>query len=416
MNASDSGAPAPAVDDCGSALDDPAVEEELRALRPMIEMLDRVGARLGVTGARPLGLELEGSLGDFAIVRVAGRGGMGVVYEAVQKSLQRRVALKVLPPAFADDPRRVRLFQVEAQAAAGLQHPHIVPVYLVGSEGELHYYAMQFIEGRTLAEVIAASTADTGGGDRLDPDLTSPRMAAELGRQAALALQAAHEQGITHQDVKPSNLLVDDSGWLWVGDFGLARIGGQANPTFSGAVLGTLRYMSPEQASGARVVVDHRADVYALGATLYELITGQPAFDGDDRLELLRRIAGDEPRPPRRINFAIPRDLETIVLKAMAKEPGERYATALDLADDLDRFLQGRPILGRPPSAIDRAAKWARRNRSAAAAAMIVSIAAVAGVGGAILWRDSVLRRHNHELTVTLKQAERHEASAPAQV
>jgi WD40 repeat protein len=285
-----------------------------------------------------------------------------------------------------------------------LQHPHIVPVYLVASEGGLHYYVMQLIAGRTLAAVIAARKA----GDGPAREFASPRRAAELGRQAALALHFAHEQGITHRDVKPSNLLVDELGKLWVSDFGLARIAGQTDLTLSGAVLGTLRYMSPEQASGARLAVDHRCDIYALGVTLYELITGRPAFEGEDRVELLRGICVQEPLSPRRIDPAIPRDLETIVLKAMAKEPGERYAAALDLADDLERFLSGRPILARPPRAIDHAAKWARRHRSAAATVMILSVAVL---GGAALWRDGVLRRHNRDLKAALERAERNETS-----
>jgi len=401
------------------AVDDSRVDSELNDLLPVMEMLDRVGARMGRALSRQDGPAAEpeatGLLGDFLIVRVIGRGGMGVVYEAVQKSLNRRVALKILPSSSANDPRKVKRFQVEAQAAALLQHPHIVPVYLVGSENGLHYYAMQFIEGRTLAEIITASwrggDAVAQGADPPGCKLSSPRMAAELGRQAALALHFAHEQGIIHRDVKPSNLLIDDSGWLWVSDFGLARIAGQADVTLSGAVLGTLRYMSPEQAFGTRVVVDHRADVYSLGATLCELITLRPVFEGDDRLELLRRISQEEPRPPRRMDPAIPRDLETIVLKAMAKDPEERYVTALELADDLGRFLQNRPILARPPSAIDRAAKWMRRHKPAVAAASIVLLVAVMGLGGAAFWRNGVLRRHNSELRSALELAERSESA-----
>ncbi len=407
MSEPDRDASGPIPDD-STVEDDRLIEEGLRELRPLIEMLDRAGKRMGEAVERSSGPGPGpgpmGSLGDFRIVRVVGRGGMGVVYEAVQESLQRRVALKLLPPIFADDPRRVRRFQVEAQAAACLQHPHIIPVYLVGSEAGQHYFVMQFIEGRTLAEVIAASRT---GGDSLG-DLTSPRRTAELGRQAALALHFAHEQGITHRDVKPSNLMVDDSGWLWVGDFGLARIAGQADVTHSGALVGTLRYMSPEQASGARVGVDHRSDVYSLGATLYELLTGHAAFYGYDHLDLLGRIVGEEPKAPRRLKPAIPKDLETIVLKAMAKDPAERYATALELADDLDRFLDGRPILARTPGPIDRAAKWARRHRKPVMAVVIASVAALAGAAS---WRDGLLRRHNRELEAALGLAERNEAT-----
>jgi len=235
---------------------------------------------------------------------------------------------------------------------------------------------------------------------------------AELGRQAALALHYAHEQGIIHRDIKPSNLLVDDSGWLWVSDFGLARIAGQAELTLSGTVVGTFRYMSPEQAFGTKDIVDHRTDVYSLGTTLYELLTLRPVFEGDDRLELLRSIAEDEPVAPRRVDPAIPRDLETIVRKAMAKDPAGRYRTALELADDLGRFLDDLPILARPPGPIGLAGRWARRHRPAVAAAAVVALAALGGLGGAVAWRQGVLRRHNSELTVALKRAEENESAA----
>ena len=236
-------------------------------------------------------------------------------------------------------------------------------------------------------------------------------MAAELGRQAALALHFAHEQGIIHRDVKPSNLLIDDSGWLWVSDFGLARIAGQADLTLSGAVLGTLRYMSPEQAFGTRVGVDHRTDVYSLGATLYELITLRPAFEGDDRMELLRRIAEEEPMAAAARSTR--RSRETSRRSCARRSPGSRpigTRPALELADDLGRFLQDRPILARPPRAIDRAAKWARRHRPAVAAAT-PSCFAVVGLGGAAVWRNGVLRRHNSELRAALERAEDNESA-----
>ena len=185
---------------------------------------------------------------------------------------------------------------------------------------------------------------------------------ARLGIQAAEALDHAHRQGIIHRDIKPANLLVDVRGNLWITDFGLARFVNEAGLTITGDLLGTLRYMSPEQALATRLVLDHRTDIYSLGATLYELLTLRPVVDGRDRQEVLRRIAQDEPVPPRRIDPAIPRDLETILLKALAREPEERYATAQDLADDLRRFLEHRPIAARRPSVMERAAKWLRRH------------------------------------------------------
>jgi hypothetical protein len=378
--------------------------ERIRRLIPVMEAMASNGPRLEPAATSRENWSLTGdaeagSLGDFRPVREFGRGGMGVVYEALQVSLNRRVALKVLPPFQADDPHRLRRFQIEAQAAACLNHPHLVPVYAVGSEGSIPYFAMQLIEGRTLARVT-----DEARATRL-----SCRAVAELDTQAAEALQYAHAQGVIHRDVKPSNLLVDRSGWLWVADFGLAMVPGSAATTATGVLLGTLRYMSPEQALGHRSVLDHRVDVYSLGATLYELLTLRPAFDGDDRIEVLRKIAHEEPRAPRRIDSTIPRDLETVVLKAMAKPPAERYATAADLADDLSRFLEDRPIRARRASLTQRAARWSRQHTRAAAAAAVLLLAAVVGIGVALFWRNSVLRKHNRDLARALARAEQNE-------
>ncbi|HZT80644.1 MAG TPA: serine/threonine-protein kinase, partial [Gemmataceae bacterium] len=330
------------------------------------------------------------SLGDLDLLREVGRGGMGVVYEAVQRSLGRRVALKVLPFAATMDPRHLQRFQNEARAAASLDHPHIVKVHAVGQERGVHFYAMQFIVGQSLAELLAgqglasrgrqppedrnatAAYAVPPGADAPgspanalgSPDLamhpvaaastqTAPRdiayfrRVAEWGIQAAEALEHAHGLGIVHRDVKPGNLLIDGHGQLWVTDLGLARTAAHSGLTMTGDLVGTLRYMSPEQALAKHGLVDHRTDVCSLGATLYELLTGRPAVEGQDRQEILKRIAEEEPRPPRVLDRAIPADLETGVLKALAKEPAERYAAAKDLADDLRRFLDHRPIQAR---------------------------------------------------------------------
>ena len=364
---------------------------------------------------------LPRTLGDFRIVREVGRGGMGIVYEAEQVSLGRRVALKTLPFAAVLDERQLQRFKNEAQAAALLHHQNIVPVYSVGSDGGVHYFAMQFIDGQTLGALIAQLRHASGLG--LDgrpgttrtarkapsptprPDattLTLPEMAttaattqpaffrsvAQLGIQVAEALDHAHQQGVVHRDIKPSNLMIDAGGKPWITDFGLARIEAAPSLTMTGDVLGTLRYMSPEQAKALRAVVDHRTDIYSLGVTLYELLTLRPAFAGTTRQELLRQITLDEPRPPRRLNKSIPADLETILLKAMAKEPAERYATAQHLADDLRRFLGNEPIHARRPSILQRAAKWARRHRAvvtSASAALLFTIVGLA-VGLAVLY------------------------------
>jgi eukaryotic-like serine/threonine-protein kinase len=397
----------------------PEHESQIRGLFPALEMMAALGrsADRGAANSPPGGDPRLGSgvLGDYRIVREVGRGGMGIVFEAVQVSLGRRVALKILPLAAAVDPRHLQRFQLEAQAAAHLHHPHIVPIFAVGCDRGVHYYAMQFIDGRSLADLVAdlrrgsvkAPAADfellpsgvplTGSGAAsADPTADSDpqvgpsrpeasassgsrgieaaKAAARLGVQAADALEHAHALGVLHRDVKPANLLVQADGHLWVADFGLARFGADTDLTRTGDVLGTLRYMSPEQAMAQRIVVDHRTDVYSLGATLYELLAARPAFDGHDRQELLRKIAQEEPTPPRQLDPTIPRDLETIVLKAMAKEPEGRYSTALEMADDLRRFLADEPILARRPGPAERLAKWSKRHRAALASAAIVLV------------------------------------------
>lgn len=360
------------------------------------------------------------ALGDYRIVRELGRGGMGIVYEAEQLSLGRRVALKVLPFAAALDPKQLQRFKNEAQAAAHLHHANIVPVHGVGCERGVHYYAMQLIEGQTLATMIKELRSAQQGAQSVEheagpyaPTATAPpdsassngngkphapestikaalstehstrtpawfRTVANLGVQAAEALEHAHGEGVVHRDIKPANLLIDGKGNLWITDFGLAQLQSDAGLTLTGDLVGTIRYMSPEQALAKRVIVDHRTDIYSLGATLYELLTLEPAFDGRDRHELLRQIAFEEPRPPRRINKAIPAELETIVLKAIAKNPAERYATAQDLADDLQRYLKDEPIRARRPSLLGRARKWSRRHRPVVASAIVAGAAVVA--------------------------------------
>jgi tetratricopeptide (TPR) repeat protein len=374
------------------------------------------------------------ALGDFRLLREVGRGGMGVVYEAMQLSLGRRVALKVLPLAAALDSRQLQRFKNEAQAAAHLQHQHIVPVYAVGCERGVHYYAMQFIDGRTLAEMIhelrlsAAPQAeptgpytpgeDSGGGarpaetatagiaalstERAGPGPAHLRTVAQWGVQAALALEHAHGLGVIHRDIKPANLMVDGRGNLWITDFGLAHCQSQAGLTMSGDLIGTLRYMSPEQALAQRVVIDHRTDIYSLGATLYELLTLEPAFGGSDRQELLRQIAFEEPRSLRLLNRLIPAELETIVLKALEKNPAERYSTAQELADDLERWLKDEPIRARRPSVLQRLRRWGRRHWTLVGAAVVCLLLAGASLAGSVGWvlRDEAMRWAQTEQTV----------------
>jgi WD40 repeat protein/serine/threonine protein kinase len=394
------------------AEDYPRNAAAVRDLLPTVRMMTEL------PGAATPRAEL-GRLGDFRLVREVSRGGMGVVYEAVQVSLGRRVALKVLPNAAALDPRHLQRFHVEAQAAASLNHPHIVPVFATASSDGIPYYAMQFIEGRDLARVIRelrrddlADTEDDARGPRTPTPLSThgasfPREVARLARQAAEALDHAHANDILHRDIKPSNLIIDGDGELWVTDFGLARVLGGLDLTQTGDALGTPRYMSPEQAMGRRSPLDGRTDIYSLGVTIYELLTVRPAFPGDDRLEILRQIAHDEPPPPRKLNPKIPLDLETIVLKAMAKSPADRYTTAADLVSDLGLFLGNRSILARRPSLADQGAKWMRRHRGLVAS----SVGAVALIAVALVFAGwhytALLRDHNVALTAEVERADR---------
>ncbi len=379
-------------------------------------------------------------VGDYRIVREVGHGGMGVVYEAEQVSLGRRVALKVLPWPAGRDHTALERFRREARASARLHHTNIVPVFEIGHEGDVQYYAMQFIQGQSLDAVIdelrrlrggslrgpsrrptppghkatrpddsgtlglagelgvarslltgrfdpgpaglpaggGAPTASDGpssaGAAALDSSAVMPggaqlstvesrhrvfhRGAAHIGCQVALALAHAHARGILHRDIKPSNLLLDTEGVVWVSDFGLAKVDDDAL-TRTGDILGTLRYMAPERFRG---LGDARADLYSLGLTLYELLTLRPAFDSPDRVALSEQIKALEPPRPRSIDPRISRDLETIVLKAIEKDPRARYATAEAMAEDLRRFLDDEPILARRAGAPERYLRWARRN------------------------------------------------------
>jgi tetratricopeptide (TPR) repeat protein len=419
--------------------------ERLRRLLPTVRVMAELGSAAdGQEATGPEDTPVSGLLGDFRILREVGRGGMGIVYEAEQISLGRRVALKVLPYAATMDPRHLQRFKNEARAAASLHHEHIVPVHGVGCERGVHFYAMQFIDGTTLAEVIRVRR-DAGEGPagppdaRLNSDATTAlavapptpgsrplgkahfRRTAELIAQAADALEYAHSVGVVHRDVKPGNLMVDAAGKLWVTDFGLAKLDAAAGLTVSGDLVGTLRYMSPEQALAKHDLVDHRTDIYSLGATLYELLTPQPAVDGADKEEVLRRIAFEEPVAPRKRVRKIPVELETVVLKALAKDPADRYATAQALADDLERFLKDEPVRARRPSLWQRGRKWARRHRAgvAAVAALLLLGATFTGTAWVAAARrqaevEGAVERALDEAAVLAGQQDWHEAVSAA--
>ncbi len=425
------------------------------AVEGLIERLCELRPASGSGSRRPGPAQPAGSmLGDYRIIREIGRGGMGVVYEAEQQSLGRHVALKVLPAQLLMDRDHVRRFHREARAAARLHHGNIVPVFGVGEQGAAHFYAMQFIDGWGLDQLLGemarmGATAGPGGtatsrawdadsaglarrlltgkftpADGSAPDTarepdpgttqassdgsepgtgvgrprrgTAPALpgssdipsaagsrrqyfysVARIGIQAAEALAYAHQNGVLHRDIKPSNLLLDRHGTVWVTDFGLAKAEGADELTHTGDLLGTLRYMAPERFQGWS---DPRSDIYGLGLTLYELLTARPAFDEPDRARLIKQVAEAEALPPRRLDRRIPRDLETIVLKAMAKVPSERYAAAAELADDLRRFIEDKPVRAGRPTVAQRLAKWSRRHKTAVLLAAGLLVAAVLGL------------------------------------
>ena len=415
------------------------IAEILKAVIPAIEVADADA----VDGSGSQNLGRNSVIGDFRIIRQLGRGGMGVVFEAEQISMSRTVALKVLPFAGLLDTTSIRRFHTEVRAAAMLDHPNIVSAYTVGEERGIHYYAMQLIRGKNLAQVLnslheidvsdrsldAASIASIASGRRCDErnndnrqgqlektgvsasvggtdqnGATSQdgegeidrslfggsrqayfRTVAALGIRAARALQHAHDLGIIHRDIKPSNILLDRNAQLFITDFGLAHLDSHEALTMSGNLVGTLRYMPPEQADESSNSLDGRADVYALAATLYEMVALRPAFTGSNHAQLMHQISQDDPVPLRRIDKHVPRDLETIIKKSLAKEPGERYRTAGALADDLLRFVEDRSIVARRPTVPQRLAKWARRN-TALAWTLIVSLSVICIVLGASIF------------------------------
>jgi eukaryotic-like serine/threonine-protein kinase len=320
--------------------------------------------------------------GDYEIIREIARGGMGVVFQARQVSLNRPVALKMILAGQLADDTDVRRFYTEAEAAANLDHPGIVPIHEVGQHDGQHYFSMGYVEGQSLA-------------DRLAGGVLPPREAAELIRRVAVAVQYAHERGVIHRDLKPANILLDRSGNPRVTDFGLAKkVAGDSGLTGSGQIMGTPSYMPPEQAGGKRGEVGPAADVYSLGATLYALAAGRPPFQAATAMDTVIQVLSDEPAPPRRLNASIPCDLETICLKCLQKEPGKRYARAAALAEDLRRFLAGEPIAARPITGLERAIKWARRRPAIAALLGLVALVTALGLGGVLWqWRAAVRAR-----------------------
>jgi len=317
----------------------PEHAEKIRKLLPTVALLEQLRrAARRDRGDDAQAESLPERLGEFHVLRELGRGGMGVVYEAVQESLGRHVALKVVYHVHLNA-KRLERFRREAQAVARLHHTNIVPIFGVGDHEGLPYYVMQYIKGTGLDDLV-----ETWRNEGARQDAARWRFVARVGVQAALALDYAHAQGVLHRDIKPSNLLIDEQQTIWITDFGLAKLTGQDDLTASGDIVGTLRYLAPEALEGE---TDPRSDVYSLGLLLYELLTLKSPFGELSPSELLRHVIEEKPIRPRKLDPAIPRDLETIVLKATAREPGGRYKTAGALAEDLNRFLEDRPILAR---------------------------------------------------------------------
>jgi serine/threonine protein kinase len=390
----------------------PELAGRLEKLLPAVALLERHAAVANAENIHasnePAAAAPPAEIGDFTILCEVGRGGMGVVYEALDKSLGRHVALKVLSLPAVVTPKHLERFRFEARAAAGLQHPHIVPVFGVGEFNGLHYYAMQFIRGQSLQQVVRAlRDFDRPAAESQNPPPTPLdrakladwdgkasdffRNVAQIGLQAAEALSYAHREGVLHRDIKPSNLLLDAGGNIWVTDFGLAKLEGSDGLTESGDFVGTLRYMAPERLEG---VLDRRSDVYSLGATLYELLTLETFFDAHSQAKLVEQILNESPPAPSRLRRAVPRDLETIVLKAIAKEPAARYRTAEEMAEDLRRYLADRPILARRPTATEQLVRWCRRNRLLAT--LVGAVAALLVTAVIILtWSNARIRRES---------------------
>jgi tetratricopeptide (TPR) repeat protein len=356
----------------------------------------------------------------YEILGELGRGGMGVVYKARQVSLNRLVALKMILAGAHADPADLQRFRAEAEAVARLQHPHIVQVIEVGEAGGSPYLVLEYVEGGSLA-------------DRLTGKPYPARPAAELVKALARAVHYAHRHGVVHRDLKPANILLqrqqadgrgqekkqrDSASCIpKIADFGLAkRLEGEAGQTESGAVLGTPSYMAPEQAAGRSAQVGPAADTYALGALLYELLTGRPPFLGESPLDTVLQVRSQDPVPPRRLQPTLPRDLETICLKCLRKEPAKRYASAAALADDLRRFLAGRPVAARPAGVSERTWKWVQ-GRPAVAGLLAALVLAALGLVLGSAWFTATLRAERDAAQAERDKTDqaRHEANDRAE-
>src|SRR5579884_2790893 len=453
----------------------PDLAAEIRDLFPALVRIEHLKSGAGdLTGDfvpenSPRESPTPERLGDYRILREVGHGGMGVVYEAEQVSLGRHVALKVLSAAGLMNRTFLERFHREAKAAARLHHTNIVPVFGVGEADGVHFYAMQFINGQSLDQVLSdvrrlrkhtgaeASVDDlartttegsvaqglltgqfamppVGGPDKSEQRTVTGqppppaqlwsasglsaggsealyfKSVARIGLQAADALAYAHRQGILHRDIKPSNLLLDQQGTVWITDFGLAKAEGADELTHIGDIVGTIRYMAPERFDGRS---QPQSDVYSLGLTLYEMLTLRPAFNDANRAQLIEKVLHEPPVPPRKHDPHIPRDLETIVLKCLAKDPVDRYASAEVLAEDVRRFLANRPIKARRAPWYERTWRWCRRNQAvacllAAVAGLLLAVTAVSTFAAVRLdWALGQMQEAEHKARLQAEESRR---------
>jgi serine/threonine protein kinase/Flp pilus assembly protein TadD len=404
----------------------PRIAQVLRQMLPSLGLVGKLSSLpKEAECGRGFGVAVPEYLGEYHILREIGRGGMGVVYEAEQNSLDRHVALKVLPFQGLMDPLYLKRFQRESQAAARLHHTNIVPVFGVGEQEGTHFYVMQFIAGIGLDQLVKElrrlrQSSDEPGSakngvscsERTDESdvlatLSSQsfaqycRSVARIGVQVGEALAYAHSQGILHRDIKPSNLLLDSAGTVWVTDFGLAKADSSADLTHTGDLVGTLRYVAPERLAGQS---DARSDVFSLGLTLYELLTFRPAYDEKTQGRLVQQVTAAEPPSPRRLDRRIPSDLNTIIQKAIAKEPKGRYATGSELSRDLQRFLEDRPIEARRTSRLELIWRWCRRNPALAGLTSAFFAALLIGLG-AVLWQWRLTEKQRQQAEANFQKA-----------
>ena len=455
----------------------PEFADEIRELFPAMEMIEELGPDSHTQSQIPSdSFPTPESIGDYRILREIGRGGMGVVYEAEQRTLGRHVALKVLPRQGARGVTGIERFRREARAAARLHHTNIVPVFEVGEDNGELYYAMQFIRGQALDEVLKElghrhrllswkknsdldqsdgsqnvihslmsgfrpegdSSAENAVTDETQAQATTSdtiseresvvlpghsessetdgrryhyfRSVARVGIQVAEALDYAHREDVVHRDIKPSNLLLDTHSRVWITDFGLAKTDDDVTLTKDGDLIGTARYLAPERLKGSS---DGRSDIYGLGLTLYEMLLFRPAYDASDRVVLMQQVLHAKPSRLRQADSRIPRDLETVINKAIEKEPGNRYQTAADMAADLRRFIDDQPIHARRATSLERAWRWCRRNPlTAALTATIVVVATIGFAGVVTQWKTAQeerddARNANRDLRAALEKLRR---------